>query len=707
MTRFQWSLVFLSLSLITACRGGGNDCGDASSHKVGDATQCIPAATDGNDGNDGNDGSDGATPATETRVVGFVIDGKSSPVGDATISGGGTQGVTDGTGRFELVIPANKTTVLVVEKVGYAPTYHPMKPGGAAEAYAGITLFAVGNTAEVDPNIGGRVDVVDDASGTTVGAIEIPPGALVNAETGEPVADGTVVVQVTWISGATATVSSPIPLIGSDGADSWPLISYGMVDVTVTHLGARCNLAPDQVITLSVASSAGDPASAGLFSADLAAGIWLLEGAAVNDGVSWIAPLPHLSWWNVDAFLKVPKDKQCCVSFQASKANGKPASGVEVKGTIPGGFTFGGTTDYEGELCEERFPCDELVTANWRVFTSPPRSGPLSVTPYAKGAQCGTEECQVVSFVVPCAVSSDCASGETCTDGACVGDATDGNDGSDASDASDGGPCTPKCDPGQCSDDGCGQPCSQCPSGQSCGPAGVCVDCIPNCSGKLCGSDGCSGSCGICTADTSCDATGQCVSPCDFCTSGSCTAFGFEEQSPLSGWDVSGDAAVIPQLGGTSAPAGSAMLRLSTGLSTDSPSYAQKALCVQGGLSRLEFVWRLYSEEFEEYCGSTFQDYFTVSVLIAGAPTELLRVTIDDLCPAGANGCTTCGKLGVTLAPADVSFDRGGVSVAPWQNASLALPPGAESGTLVFEVRDIGDSAYDTVVLIDSIQLVP
>ncbi|MBT9555267.1 MAG: hypothetical protein IV100_04515, partial [Myxococcales bacterium] len=510
MTRVHWLVFTASISIGSGCRGG-LDCGDAGTQTVGDVTECIPPASDGDDG---SDGSDGVTPATETRVLGLVVDGKGSPVAAASVSGAGAQAATDPSGRFELPIPASTTTVLVVEKAGYAPTYHPMKPGGAAEAYAGISLFAVGSTAEVDPNAGGSVNVVDDASATTVGAIEIPGGAFVNAETGQPIADGTVVVQVTWVSGATATQTSPVPLIGRDGAETWPLLSYGMVDVTVTHLGQRCDLAPDKVIMLSVASSVGDPPSAGLFSADPVTGVWILEGAAVNDGARWMAPLPHLSWWNVDAFLKVPKDDQCCLAFQSNKPNGKPASGVEIKGNIPGGYTFGGSTDYQGALCEARFPCGDSVTATWRVFTSPPQSGPLSVTPYAQGADCGTDECQVVAFVVPCAVSSDCRPGETCTNGVCEddggGDGTDGGDGT--------GTCTPQCDPGQCSDDGCGQPCSQCPSGQSCGPAGVCVDCLPSCNGKLCGSDGCGGSCGICPADTSCDATGQCVSPCDFCT---------------------------------------------------------------------------------------------------------------------------------------------------------------------------------------------
>jgi hypothetical protein len=35
------------------------------------------------------------------------------------------------------------------------------------------------------------------------------------------------------------------------------------------------------------------------------------------------------------------------------------------------------------------------------------------------------------------------------------------------------------------------------------------------------------------------------------------------------------------------------------------------------------------------------------------------------------------------------------------------LPAGADTGTLAFEVNDDGDDTFDTVVLIDDIQLTP
>ena len=195
------------------------------------------------------------------------------------------------------------------------------------------------------------------------------------------------------------------------------------------------------------------------------------------------------------------------------------------------------------------------------------------------------------------------------------------------------------------------------------------------------------------------------MTACVFCPGGKdCNAFGFEDGD--KGWDTKGDVSVVEQMGSAQPAEGNKMVRLSTGLAYAAPSWAQKALCASNGVKNLTFNWRMYSEEFEEYCGSTYQDYFVVSILNAdGTKQELARWTIDDICPAGANSCTKCGAKSPGITKTDLKFDHGDVWGTAWQTTTLPLPGNAASATLVWEVNDVGDSSYDTVVLLDGIVL--
>lgn len=269
------------------------------------------------------------------------------------------------------------------------------------------------------------------------------------------------------------------------------------------------------------------------------------------------------------------------------------------------------------------------------------------------------------------------------------------------------GPCVPQCAPGQCSDNGCGVPCGECGPGEVCGDSNTCEPCQPNCTGKVCGSDGCNGSCGICDAGTECSPEGdKCISPCPGCADGLCQVLDFE--NGLTGWDIDGDVTVIPQLGITLAPEGMSMLRLSTGLSYAAPSYAQKSICLEQTPQTVTFMWRYYSEEFQEYCGSQFQDIFSVTFVVDGVETELYNVKVDDLCSTTSGTCGSqpgkCGSKFVGLEKSDIHFDQGEAWATPWQTTTLTLPPGAEAGTIIFEVTDVGDSIYDTVVILDNVQ---
>jgi hypothetical protein len=132
--------------------------------------------------------------------------------------------------------------------------------------------------------------------------------------------------------------------------------------------------------------------------------------------------------------------------------------------------------------------------------------------------------------------------------------------------------------------------------------------------------------------------------------------------------------------------------------------------CVPAGTTGLRFAWKLYSEEFKEWCGSQYQDAFSVRVTKGDATTTVFSRTINELCGQNDNGCTTCGSAFVGLAASDVDLDQGGAWTTPWQvgHADLggALGGAQASLKLTFQVTSAGDAIFETLVLLDDIEFV-
>jgi hypothetical protein len=167
---------------------------------------------------------------------------------------------------------------------------------------------------------------------------------------------------------------------------------------------------------------------------------------------------------------------------------------------------------------------------------------------------------------------------------------------------------------------------------------------------------------------------------------------GFEEG--LKSWKTEGDGRAIAQLGTLTPTEGSIMGIISTGLGyTVATGSIAQSFCIPAGVTTLTFDANFLSEEFLEYCGSQYQDFFHVRVgSDALGWAEYLRV-IDDLCGS--------------VVPAPVSFDQGDVHQTGWFTVSLDVSSFAGAGdvTLVFAAGDIGDSIYDTAILIDNIRM--
>lgn len=170
---------------------------------------------------------------------------------------------------------------------------------------------------------------------------------------------------------------------------------------------------------------------------------------------------------------------------------------------------------------------------------------------------------------------------------------------------------------------------------------------------------------------------------------------GFEEGN-LTGWNVFGDGRVISQLSYMVPYDGSYMGIISTGLgyTTETGSIYQN-FCVPENVTTLKVNWQFLSEEFLEYVGSEYQDYFTIKIIDEnGNETVYFYKTIDDI----------DAEYALLLVSPDIVFDVGDVYGTGWQYNEFDISAFAgQSVTLVFGCGDAGDSIYDTVILLDDI----
>ncbi len=214
---------------------------------------------------------------------------------------------------------------------------------------------------------------------------------------------------------------------------------------------------------------------------------------------------------------------------------------------------------------------------------------------------------------------------------------------------------------------------------------------------------------------------------------------GFEQR--LTGWRTGGDGRVVSRFGTAQPVSGKSMGLVSTGLGFSLASgELRQTFCVPEGATRLTFNWKFVSEEFKEWCGtSKFQDAFSATLIDeTGAVNALVDVSVDDLCGysdgtcaacanpqpcdaacEGEAGCYASGGLcsgvfncqcgrdftGLTVSP--IGFDQGGVYEVMWRRAERDVERFAGRGpvTLVLSVLDLGDSLFDTAVLVDEISV--
>lgn len=171
------------------------------------------------------------------------------------------------------------------------------------------------------------------------------------------------------------------------------------------------------------------------------------------------------------------------------------------------------------------------------------------------------------------------------------------------------------------------------------------------------------------------------------------------ETGSIQGWIKKGDGRVVSRLGSTVPVAGKFMGIISTGLGyTAQTGEISQRFCVPAGKTKFSFWWKYYSEEFKEYCNSQYQDAFTARLEGKVGNSTVVDVKVLDLCDGG--------KQFKGLTPADVGFDQGGVFMTPWVEGTKDIAPFAGNGNtlLRFFTTDVGDSVFDTAVLIDKVE---
>ncbi|MBR57215.1 MAG: hypothetical protein CMH54_04060 [Myxococcales bacterium] len=180
------------------------------------------------------------------------------------------------------------------------------------------------------------------------------------------------------------------------------------------------------------------------------------------------------------------------------------------------------------------------------------------------------------------------------------------------------------------------------------------------------------------------------------------------ELGSSSGWFRQGDGRIISKLGDAVPVSGKFMGILSTGLGyTKDTGELSQAFCIPAGRTKMTVWWRFYSEEFLEWCGTQFQDTFQVDMETSTGNLKTVDVAVDDLCPQAQ--CLQCQGLH-PLELSDVHFEEGEVwRMQYWARTELSLVgtglPGGPPVTIRLYATDVGDSIYDSAILIDDIKI--
>lgn len=295
-----------------------------------------------------NDGNGNPLPNGQANVIGSVKDVAGRRIANAHVACGGVATTTNNEGMFYLDLPVGPEHIVVVSCAGYVTAGVRVDVNETGSSYLPVTLMPMAEPQSLNASDGGVVTGARNAS------ITVPPGAFVNAS-GRPVT-GNVDVRLTPFDPATAAELAAYPgeLRGLTlTGETLPLVTYGVLDITVTQNGQPLQIAQGQTITVQVpAPSKGDkPDTSEVWIFDAATSLWVQSehGDAIYDPQtdSYIATIGHLSPCNIDRPI-VPT----CIWGLVKDAQGNPVAGAFVQ-AIPesAGRISSDYTDMYGYFC--------------------------------------------------------------------------------------------------------------------------------------------------------------------------------------------------------------------------------------------------------------------------------------------------------------------------------------------------------------------
>ncbi|MDX1699276.1 MAG: choice-of-anchor L domain-containing protein, partial [Melioribacteraceae bacterium] len=180
----------------------------------------------------------------------------------------------------------------------------------------------------------------------------------------------------------------------------------------------------------------------------------------------------------------------------------------------------------------------------------------------------------------------------------------------------------------------------------------------------------------------------------------------------LDGWTIEGDGRNISKLAYINPPQGNYMGIISTGLGfTTTTGSIFQSIRVEENQSNISLKWNFLSEEFLEFINSSFQDFFKVTIIDEfGNEDVLIDKSIDVIANEfGAQKFTNMegevpqpGSL-KGVSP-EITFDRGDVYMTDWQTYTFDITNyRGDIITIVISAGDVGDSIYDTAILLDEV----
>lgn len=298
----------------------------------------------------GDDATTVQSPTGGGRITGQVVQTDTDePLSNASVSVGDRSARTGPDGQFVLDgVPASAAASVKVEAAGHGANVARVAVVAGETTEVRVRLVKLAPARTIDAGVASTLTLAGSPA-----RVMLPAGALVDAETGAPVA-GPVSASLTDIDPARDPGRMPGAFTTEQSGEVRSIESFGAVKVDLRDgNGRRLDLAPSQTATVRIplsTRSPNPPASVPLFHFDETTGFWTQEGSATlrtDDGEPYYeGTVSHFSYWNADMVADTVWLDGCVVDDA-----GKPASRVQVSGS---GVDYSGLgnaiTDSEGRF---------------------------------------------------------------------------------------------------------------------------------------------------------------------------------------------------------------------------------------------------------------------------------------------------------------------------------------------------------------------